>query len=99
MASINEGEVFRFVQKPVHLESLLMIVHDAIKLHHELKAVAGQRELAARRAKLDAELEAAYPQFTKPGRAHDGAYLVQRRPDAAYAGLGVEPLLALRRSD
>ena len=98
MASINQGEVFRFVQKPVHLESLMMVVREAVTLHRELAAVAGERELAARRAKLDVELESAYPGFTSVARAHDGAYLVQRRPDAAYAGLGVEALLRLRRS-
>jgi len=98
MASINQGEIFRFVQKPVHLASFMTVVHEAVTYHRELAAIAGERELAARREKLNAELEARYPMFTTPARAHDGAYLVQRRPDAAYAELGLESLLELRRT-
>jgi len=97
MASINQGGIYRFVQKPVHLASLMALVHEAVTHHRELAAIAAERELAARRTKLNAELEARFPTFTTPPRAHDGAYLLQRRPDAAYTDVGLDALLALRR--
>ena len=97
MASINQGEIFRFVQKPLHLPSFMAVVHEAIRYHRELAASAAERELAARRQRVNAELEAKFPGFTMPARAHDGAYLVQRRGDATYAGMGIDPLFALRR--
>ena len=99
MASINEGEVFRFVQKPVHLESLMGVVHEAIGYHRQLAALAGERELAERRTRLVTELEAAYAGFTMPARAHDGAYLVQRRADALYAEYGLDALRAMRATE
>ena len=97
LASINQGEVYRFVAKPVHLESLLVVVRKAVAYHEELAAVAVEREQALLRARINAELEARFPTMTTPARAHDGAYLVQRRADAALAGMGIDPLLTLRR--
>jgi DNA-binding NtrC family response regulator len=96
MASINQGEVFRFVPKPFSIDSLLAIVREAIELHRGQVAAATAREQAALRAKINAELEALHPTLTTPARAHDGAYLVQRRADAQFADLGLDPLLALR---
>jgi len=97
LASINQGEIYRFVAKPVNLDSLLDVVRKAVELHQQLAAVAVERERSIQRARVNAELEAKYPTITTPARAHDGAYLVQRRADAVFAGMGIDPLLSLRR--
>jgi DNA-binding NtrC family response regulator len=98
LASINQGEVYRFVAKPVHLDSLLAVVYKAIDHHRELAAVAAERSRSLLRQRVNAELEARFPTITTPARAHDGAYLVQRRTDDVIRELGLDPLLALRRS-
>ena len=96
LASINEGEIYRFLPKPLRVESLVAAVHQAIAYHRELAAVAVDRQRAITRARVEAELEARFPTITTPARAHDGAYLVVRPPEAQLAGLGLEALLALR---
>lgn len=97
MASINIGEVFRFVAKPIDSQALVSAVRQGVDYHRELAAVAGEREHVLRRARTSAELEAQFPTLTTPARAHDGAYLVERREPPQVAWLGLDSLLALRR--
>jgi len=96
LASINEGEIYRFIPKPLHVDALVSVVHQAIAYHHELAAVATARHRAIERARAEAKLEAKFPTITTPARAHDGAYLLVRRSESQLAGLGLDALLALR---
>ena len=97
LASINEGEVFRFVPKPFQPDHIARVIREALALHRTLVGVAAERERTERRARERAELEARFPTITTPARARDGAYVVQRRPAGALEGLGLDQLLALRR--
>ena len=94
LASVNDGEVFRVMAKPFDPDAVVATVHRGIAYHRELAAIAGDRELAQRRAQVAAALEEQFPTISAPARGYDGAYLVQR-PAEPLAGL--EALLALRR--
>jgi len=96
VAGINQAEIYRFVAKPFDLEVLMSTVRQGVARHREIAAVAAEREHAARRAAVTADLEAAYPDLTKPARAHDGAYLVQRPSTGAIERAGLGQLAALR---
>lgn len=97
LASINEGEVFRFVPKPFQPEQVARAIRDGVVQHRALAHVAAEREKHERVGRERAALEARYPAFTKPARAHDGAYLVPSLASDTLAGLGLDALLALRR--
>jgi DNA-binding NtrC family response regulator len=91
LASINEGEVFRFVPKPFSLADVARVIREAVARHRTLAEAAALQ----RRAREQAELEARFPSITTPARGDDGAYVVPSRPVAGLAGL--DELLALRR--
>ena len=95
LASINQGEVFRFVPKPFTPEDMSRVIREAIAQHHALASVAAFRDRTERRARERATLEAQFPSITTPARGHDGAYLVPRRAESGLVGL--DELLALRR--
>jgi DNA-binding NtrC family response regulator len=97
LASINEGEVFRFVPKPFDPAQVARAIRDGVEQHRALAQVAAEREKLDRIAHERAALDARYPAFTRPARAHDGAYLVSPHQADALAGLGLDELLALRR--
>jgi len=97
LASINEGEVFRFVPKPFAPDQVARVVREAVAQHRTLTDVAVERERTLRRARERAELEARFPSITIAARGHDGAYLVPSRAKATLEGLGLDELLALRR--
>jgi DNA-binding NtrC family response regulator len=97
LASINQGEVFRFVPKPFDLEQVAQVIRDGVAHHQALSLVAAERERTERRAREHAALEAKWASITTPSRAHDGAYLVPRMAEDELAGLGLDELLALRR--
>ena len=67
---INQGEVFRFINKPFEDRALRQAVIDAAARHEELMALSGDRQRRERRERLRAELEAEYPgisQLDRPG--------------------------------
>lgn len=65
---INQGEVFRFINKPFEDRTLRAAVHEAVNRHHELVALSGDRERRERREALRAALEADYPGISEPRR-------------------------------
>jgi DNA-binding NtrC family response regulator len=93
LASINQGEVFRFVAKPFRPEEVARAIRDGVEQHRALAHAAKQERVLRERAAL----EARYPTFTQPARAHDGAYIVSPLASDSLAGLGLDELLALRR--
>ena len=97
LASINQGEVYRFVPKPFDLDQVTQVVRDGVEQHQALAMVAAERERTERRARERAALETRWASITMPARAHDGAYLVPRVASDELAGSGLDELLALRR--
>ena len=98
LEGINRAEVYRYLTKPIDVNNLLDVVAQAVGRYRELVAIEAEREKTQLRARVLSELEARHPGISTPVRAHDGAYLVQRHLPSATAGLGLEGLLALRRS-
>jgi response regulator RpfG family c-di-GMP phosphodiesterase len=96
IASINQGEIFRFVAKPFDRLVLASVVQQAVARHRELAAVALEREQASHRQRFRAEIEARFPTLTHPARAHDGAYLVQRASTDTIERIGLRALRARR---
>lgn len=93
LASINQGEVFRFVTKPFAPDEVVRAIREGVEQHRALAQVAAQEKILRERAAL----EARHPALTRPARAHDGAYLVSSLAPDSLAGLGLDELLALRR--
>lgn len=97
MASINHGEVFRFVPKPFDLAQVARVIRDGVEQHRALTQIAAEREKVERRNRERAALESRWQSLTSPVRAHDGAYLVPHVANGSVEGLGLDELLALRR--
>lgn len=93
---INQGEVFRYLQKPFDPGALRTVVEAAVARHLELIATSADRELALRRERIVAELDHEYPNITVVARDRDGTYSV---PSALHttelAALGFEPIVQL----
>jgi DNA-binding NtrC family response regulator len=97
LASINQGEVFRFVPKPFDVAQVARVIRDGVAQHRALAQVAAERDKLERRNRERAALEARWHSLTTPARAHDGAYLVPHVASDSLEGFGLDDLLALRR--
>jgi DNA-binding NtrC family response regulator len=97
VAGINQGEVFRYVQKPFEPMVLRHVVREAVERHHELMANASSREQAKRRQQMATELDAEYPHITHVARDVDGAYVVPPTPSEAVAGVGIDTFVLIGR--
>jgi len=71
---INQGEIFRFLNKPFDNEQLRAAVNAGVARNRELLAMSGDRERRQRRDALRAALETEYP----------GISTVERRPGQSY---------------
>jgi DNA-binding NtrC family response regulator len=71
---INQGEIFRFLNKPFDNEQLRGAVNAGVARNRELLAMSGDRERRQRREALRTALEAEYP----------GISSVTRRPGEPY---------------
>jgi two-component system probable response regulator PhcQ len=71
---INQGEIFRFLQKPFEDKQLRQAVLDAVQRHQELAALSGDRRRRERREALRRDLEVEYPGISDVKR--DGDVLV-----------------------
>ena len=58
---INQGEMFRFINKPFQDKVLHQAVLDGVKRHDELLALSGERARRERREALREALETEYP--------------------------------------
>jgi two-component system, probable response regulator PhcQ len=95
---INQGEIFRFLNKPFDNEQLRAAVHAAVARHEELIALSGDRQRRERREALRRALETEYPGISRVERAPGSPYVVPADPwdEAAQLGLvtltrGLEP--------
>jgi DNA-binding NtrC family response regulator len=96
---INQGEVFRYLQKPFDPIALRTVVEAAVARHLELVATSADREQALRRERIVAELDHEYPNITVVARDRDGTYSVPANLHVAeLAALGFEPIVQLGRS-
>lgn len=89
---INQGEVFRFLNKPFDNEVLRQTVRDAVERHKDLLALSGDRERRERREALRAALEAEYPGISQVSREPDEVYDVPVDPWTEAAALGLTGL-------
>jgi DNA-binding NtrC family response regulator len=97
VSGINEGEIFRFLSKPVMPGELRKQVQAAIAKHRELASNHADRDVAARRSELLRELEAEYPGITQRDLDADGRYVIDASSWDRVAGLGLEALAAVCR--
>lgn len=68
---INQGEIFRFLQKPFDATQLRAAVLEGVQRHDELMALSGDRERRERKQQLVAALESEYPGITRVERNND----------------------------
>jgi DNA-binding NtrC family response regulator len=88
---INQGEIFRFLQKPFEDKQLRQAVQEAVQRNAELLEFSGERQRRERREALRSDLELEYPGISNVVR--DGeAYVVFDDPWTAAAELGLVEL-------
>jgi two-component system, probable response regulator PhcQ len=95
VSGINEGEIFRFLSKPVMPDRLRKEVRAAIERHKELVSSHADRDVAVRRRQLLAELEAEYPGIGARPLDAEGRYVVDHGAWDRVAGVGLDPIAAL----
>jgi DNA-binding NtrC family response regulator len=76
LAGINEGEVFRFLSKPLDGPSIRQAAIEALA-HYENSALAQrERRLASRRAAMLDALESDHPSISRVDRDDEGRYQI-----------------------
>lgn len=95
VSGINEGEIFRFLSKPVMPDRLRKEVRAAIERHRELLASTADRDASARRVELLRELEAEYPGITEREVDEEGRYAIDARSWERVEGVGLGSIAAL----
>jgi DNA-binding NtrC family response regulator len=89
---INQGEIFRFLEKPFDPDVLGQVVQAAAERNRELLAATGDRERRQRREALRAALEAEHPGISEVTRLPDELYELPADPWRAAAELGLAAL-------
>jgi DNA-binding NtrC family response regulator len=77
---INQGEIFKFLNKPFDNEQLRGAVNAGVARNRELLAMSGDRQRRQRREALRAALEAEYPGISKVERKDGNVYDVTADP-------------------
>src|ERR1043165_3577633 len=87
---INQGEIFRFLNKPFDNDQLRAAVHAGVARNKELLAMSSDRQRRERRNALHAALESEYPGISQVARAPGEVHVVTDDPwtEAAVLGLG-----------
>jgi DNA-binding NtrC family response regulator len=88
---INQGEIFRFLNKPFENEVLRSAVLAGVERNRELLAMSGDRQRRERRDALMRGLEAEYPGISKVKKIDD-AYAIDLDPWSEAAALGLAAL-------
>ncbi len=86
---INQGEIFRFLNKPFDNEQLRSAVHAGVARNKELVEMSGERQRRDRRNALHAALEAEYPGISQVSRLPGEVYQVTDDPWTEAANLGL----------
>ncbi len=77
---INQGEIFRFLNKPFDNEQLRGAVNAGVARNRELLAMSGDRERRQRREALRTALESEFPGISKVDREPGERYVVTADP-------------------
>jgi DNA-binding NtrC family response regulator len=85
---INQGEIFRFIEKPFEDRALRQTVLEAAQRHDELAAMSGDRLRRERREALRRDLEREYPGISSVVR-RDDKYVVSADPWSEAHALGI----------
>jgi DNA-binding NtrC family response regulator len=85
---INQGEIFRFLNKPFEDRVLRGAVAEAVQRNAELLALSGDRQRRERREQLRKALEAEYPGISAVERT-EGHYVVTGDPWGEAVSLGL----------
>jgi len=91
---INQGEIFKFLNKPFDNEVLRQTVRSAVERNRELLAMSGDRERRERREALRTALEAEYPGISHVDRNDGEVCVVTADPWGDAADLGLTGLTA-----
>jgi len=91
---INQGEIFKFLNKPFDNEVLRQSVRSGVERNKELLAMSGDRERRERREALRAALEAEYPGISHVEHRSDDVCVVTADPWTEAAELGLIGLTA-----
>jgi len=86
---INQGEIFRFLNKPFDNEQLRTAVHAGVARNKELLAMSGDRQRRERRNALHAALEAEYPGISQVARTAGDIHQVTDDPWTEAEMLGL----------
>src|SRR5215468_8726869 len=89
---INQGEIFRFLNKPFDNEQLRSAVHAGVARNKELLAMSVDRQRRQRRDALHAALEAEYPGISQVSRRPGDVHEVTDDPWGEAAALGLAGL-------
>jgi DNA-binding NtrC family response regulator len=86
---INQGEIFKFLNKPFDSEQLRAAVRAGVQRNRELIEMSGDRQRRMRREALRTALESEYPGIPQVARAPGEPYIVPADPwkDATALGL------------
>jgi DNA-binding NtrC family response regulator len=86
---INQGEIFKFLNKPFDSEQLRGAVRSGVQRNRELIEMTGDRQRRMRRDAMRNALESEYPGISQVTRAAGEPYVVPTDPwtDAAELGL------------
>ncbi len=88
---INQGEIFRFLNKPFEDKQLRQAVHEGVQRNAEMLAMSGERQRHERREALRGALEAEYPGISTVERDGD-VFVVTDDPWSAAKALGLPEL-------
>ncbi len=91
---INQGEIFRFLNKPFDNEQLRAAVHAGVARNKELVEMTGERQRRERRTALHAALESEYPGISLVTRVAGQVHDVPADPWTEAAILGLVGLTA-----
>lgn len=86
---INQGEIFRYLNKPFNNDVLKSAVAAAIARNAELVALSGDRQQRERREALRKALELEYPGISKVELRGDAPHVVPEDPWAEAIALGL----------
>ena len=91
---INQGEIFKFLNKPFDSEQLRGAVRAGVQRNRELLEMSGDRQRRERREALRAALEAEYPGISQVTRHANEPYVVTTDPWSDAVALGLLGLSA-----
>ncbi len=86
---INQGEIFRFLNKPFDNEQLRQTVNEAIARNKELLEMSGDRERRERREALRAALEQEFPGISQVTHVEGQVHEVPADPWTEATSLGL----------